>query len=153
MLDDTSSMITDAELSAVIHELRSESPTLGVTLVIGRLRSMGYKVTRERVRIMLRRADPLSSALRWAGGLSRRQPYSVAGPNSLWHIGESLFVHLLWCFPMTIQGREYLIARYSVHVHMVLNSLTEANIHANSHLSLSCSVSLVACQLSHLPWA
>ena len=88
MLDDSANMITDAELSAVIHDLRSESPTLGVTLVIGKLRSMGYKVSRERVRTTLRRADPLSSALRWAGGLSRRQPYSVAGPNSLWHIGE-----------------------------------------------------------------
>ena len=88
MLDDTANMITDAELSAVIHDLRSESPALGVTLVIGRLRSMGYKVSRERFRSTLRRADPLSSALRWTGGLSRRQPYSVAGPNSLWHIGE-----------------------------------------------------------------
>ena len=87
MLDDTSNMITDAELNAIIHDIRLESPTLGVTLVIGRLRSMGYKVSRERVRSALRRADPLSSALRLAGGLSRRQPYSVAGPNSLWHIG------------------------------------------------------------------
>lgn len=36
----------------------------------------------------LRTADPLSAALRWPGGLTVRRPYSVAGPNSLWHIGE-----------------------------------------------------------------
>ena len=56
--------------------------------MIGRLRNMGYRVSRERVRNAVREIDPLSSALRWTGGLSRRQPYSVAGPNSLWQIGK-----------------------------------------------------------------
>ena len=88
MLDDSTSTITDAELSATVHAIRSESPTLGVTLVTGRLRNMGYRVSRERIRSALRASDPLSSALRWTGHLSRRQPYSVAGPNSLWHIGK-----------------------------------------------------------------
>lgn len=88
MLDDSTSTITDAELSAMIGEIRSESPTLGITLVTGRLRNMGYRVSRERIRCAMRSSDPLGSALRWTGCLSRRQPYSVAGPNSLWHIGK-----------------------------------------------------------------
>jgi len=32
--------------------------------------------------------DPLHTALRWRGNLTPRHPYSVAGPNSLWHIGK-----------------------------------------------------------------
>lgn len=88
MLDDSTSTITDAELSTKIDDIRSESPTLGITLVTGRLRNMGYKVSRDRIRYAVRASDPLSSALRWTGALSRRQPYSVAGQNSLWHIGK-----------------------------------------------------------------
>ena len=38
------------------------------------------------VRNAVREIDSLSSALRWTGGLSRRQPYSVEELNSLWHI-------------------------------------------------------------------
>lgn len=54
----------------------------------GSLRSRGVKVSRERIRSALQSIDPLSRALRWPAGLTRRQPYSVAGPNSLWHIGK-----------------------------------------------------------------
>ena len=87
MLDDTSSTLSDDELSELIVEMHSESPTIGVSMVTGRLRAKGYRVSRERIRKALRDADPLSSALRWTGGLTKRQPYHVAGPNSLWHIG------------------------------------------------------------------
>ena len=52
-------MITDAELGSIIDDMRSESPTLGVTLIIGRLRNMGYRVSRERIRNALRASDPL----------------------------------------------------------------------------------------------
>ena len=54
-------------------------------MVCGSLRANGVKVTRERVRNVLRSTDPFG---RWPLGLVRRQPYSVAGPNSLWHIGK-----------------------------------------------------------------
>ena len=40
------------------------------------------------MRTSLRAVDPLSAALRWPGGLTVCRPYSVAGPNSLWHIGN-----------------------------------------------------------------
>ena len=48
---------------------------------VGRLRSLGYKVTRDRVRQAIRVTDPLSIAL-------QSLPQGVPGPNSLWHIGE-----------------------------------------------------------------
>ncbi len=57
-------------------------------MMYGSLRSRGVKVTRERVRSVLRSVDPLGSALRWPAGVTKRRPYSVAGPNSLWHIGR-----------------------------------------------------------------
>lgn len=80
--------ISSDELISVVHSMRCEQPEVGETLVWGRLRSLGYQVTRERVRHALRQSDPLSSALRWRGNLTRRRPYSVPGPNSLWHIGK-----------------------------------------------------------------
>ena len=87
LLDDTIMTVSDDELQSTVSEICSECPTVGVSLVLGRLRTMGYRVTRDRVRRALRAADPLSSALCWSGGLVRRQPYCVPGPNSLWHIG------------------------------------------------------------------
>ena len=45
-------------------------------------------VTRARLRHAIRNTDPLHTALRWRGNLSVRHPYSVPGPNSLWHIGK-----------------------------------------------------------------
>ena len=54
----------------------------------GRLRSLGYQVTRDRVRQAIRATDPLSVALRILPAVTSRRPYSVPGPNSLWHIGE-----------------------------------------------------------------
>ena len=54
----------------------------------GRIHACGHHVQRERIRQALRRVDPLSAALQAPGGLTSRRPYSVPGPNSLWHIGK-----------------------------------------------------------------
>ena len=87
MLYDPTTTVTDAELTALVIQMQSESPTLGESMAAGRLRAHGYRVTRERIQNTLQDIDPLSAAQRWPGGLSRRHPYSVAGHNSLWHIG------------------------------------------------------------------
>ena len=68
--------------------MHSQLPEMGESIVWGRLRSMGYIVTRQRVRRAIRSTDPMSVALRWRGGLVYRRTYSVPGPNSLWHIGK-----------------------------------------------------------------
>ena len=88
MLDDPSTDLSDEDLLDFVSDMRSTTHTVGESLVTGSLRSRGYRVSRERVHQALRSSDPLSSALRWPGGLTHRRPYSVAGPNSLWHIGE-----------------------------------------------------------------
>ena len=90
--------ITDSELREVLHQLRQEHPSLGQTLIWGRLQSMGFNVTRERIRRAVRENDPIHTALRWRGELVRRQPYSVPGPNSLWHIDMLLCLLLKHCF-------------------------------------------------------
>ena len=56
-------------------------------MAMGTLRAGGYKVTRARIQSALRSQDSLSAAMRWPGGITRRRVYSVAAPNSLWHIG------------------------------------------------------------------
>ena len=60
-------------------------------MIWGSIRSRGVKVSRERVCSALQSIDPLSRALRWPAGLTRRQPYSVAGPNSWVIFVNSLF--------------------------------------------------------------
>ena len=80
--------LTDAQLQATVREIHSQQPTLGEVMVWGRIRARGFHVTRQRLRRAIRTTDPLHTALRWRGDLTPRHPYSVAGPNSLWHIGE-----------------------------------------------------------------
>jgi hypothetical protein len=85
---DEGAQVTDEELRTLLRLLRRELPFLGQTLVWGRIRSMGLQVTRDRVRQIAIEDDPIHNALRWRGGMHQRQPYSVPGPNSLWHLGE-----------------------------------------------------------------
>ena len=83
----TQTIISDEQLRNVVRELHSSQPNLGEVMVWGTLHSMGYSVTRSRLQRAIRDTDPLHTALRWRGSLSVRHPYSVPGPNSLWHIG------------------------------------------------------------------
>ena len=96
LLFDPEVTISNSDLNSIVHSMRSEHPEIGETIVWGRLRSLGYRVTRERVRNALHQTDPLSSALRWRGNLTKR-PYSVPGPNSLWHIGNNTCIVCFFC--------------------------------------------------------
>ena len=81
--------MSDQELTSTITLIRQNTRYYGVSMMCGTLRARGIRVTRERVRTVLRTLifiDPLSSALRWPARATKRRPYSVAGPNSLWHI-------------------------------------------------------------------
>ena len=79
--------ISDRELQEHVRHIRSDSPYVGESMILGRLRALNVHVSRERVRHAVREVDPLNTALRWGGHLSSRRPYSVPGPNALWHIG------------------------------------------------------------------
>ena len=91
MLDEPHTSLSDADIIELIRQMHSESPNLGVSMVSGRFRARGFKVSRDRLRRLMRESDPLRAASRWPGGVTKRRPYSVPGPNSLWHIGKSTF--------------------------------------------------------------
>ena len=86
----------DGELRRLIGDVRRNFPDIGERMVMGRIRAMRMRVSRERVRNILHETDPLSSALRAPRGPTSRQPYSVPGPNSLWHIGTFGYVPNKW---------------------------------------------------------
>ena len=82
MLDEPTATISDSELRQKVLQIKRTLPEVGESIVIGQLRSMGYKVTRWRVRDILRSTDPVNVTLRWPGGATARRQYSVPGPNS-----------------------------------------------------------------------
>ena len=75
-------------LHSILIHLCQEMPSLGETMTWGKIYSMGFVVRRERLRQAIRGIDPLHTSLRWRGYLTGRRPYSVPGPNSLWHLGK-----------------------------------------------------------------
>ena len=78
--------ITDEELDNIIRAFMNDQGNLvGYSMVSGCLKDIGLRVQRDRVRASIARVDPVNSRLRWATIISRRT-YSVAAPNSLWHI-------------------------------------------------------------------
>jgi len=87
-MGDPRTELSDEELSTSLRQLRKDNPELGESLASGLLQARGYRVTRARIRAALRSIDPLNTVMRWPGGITRRRVYSVAGPNSLWHIGK-----------------------------------------------------------------
>ena len=50
---DPSAELNDADLTSFIADMQVASPNVGQYLVMGRLRSQGYKVSRERIRSAL----------------------------------------------------------------------------------------------------
>jgi hypothetical protein len=87
LINDPVHDINDEDLASLIRDIKQDTPFSGASMMYGSLRARGIKVTRERIRSTLRSIDPLGSALRWPAGVTKRRPYSVPGPNSLWHIG------------------------------------------------------------------
>ena len=83
------SEISDVMLNILLREMGVDFPDMGEVMVLGGLRALGYRATRDRVRRCIRATDPLNTALQGRIGPTHRRPYSVPGPNSLWHIGKS----------------------------------------------------------------
>ena len=79
---DVGERISNGDPRSLLLEMRTDQPDMGEVLVWGRIRAMGFTVQHG-----IRETDPLNVALRGLLGSSARRPYSVPGPNSLWHIG------------------------------------------------------------------
>ena len=80
------SMVSGAQLDNLVECFMYDHGTLvGYSLESRHLRSLGLRVQRDRIRESIANVDPGNSRIRWAVVISSRA-YSVAGPNSLWHI-------------------------------------------------------------------
>lgn len=65
LLDDQRDTLSDADLDALIIELRQDLPYSGQSVILGHLRSLGHYTTRARVQESIRRTDPLNTPQRW----------------------------------------------------------------------------------------
>lgn len=80
--------ISDEEICRQLLLLKEEFPDIGERIAIGLFRSKGIIIPRRRLRHAFHTVDAVNTSLRWHLRLKRRK-YSVPGPMSLWHQGES----------------------------------------------------------------
>ena len=64
LVEDPRVVPTDAQLHTAIRDIQAGQPEVGQVMIMGHIRSMGYRVTRERLRQEIRSSDPLHSILR-----------------------------------------------------------------------------------------
>ena len=81
----TYSTIGDQELDSLVKTVQQQHPGVGLRMLKGHLKSMGYRIQRERVRKSLLRTDPTGVLQRWRQSI-RRRVYNVNSPQALWHI-------------------------------------------------------------------
>ena len=87
MLEEPYTSLTDVDIVEVIRQIHAESPNFGVSMMSGILRGRGLKVSRDRLRRLMRENDPIGMASRWPRGAAKRRPYSVPGsefPLAYW---------------------------------------------------------------------
>ena len=87
LVEDPQTRLSDHQLLEIVRLIHNGFPDISEVLLMGQLQARGYIVTQRRVRSSIRHVDPLNSALRRRRVTAIRQPFSVPGPNSLWHIG------------------------------------------------------------------
>ena len=67
MLDDPSELLTDDQLQQKLRQMRQVYPQFGESMD---LRSLGFRVSRERLRNAVHVTDPINRVLRWRGVLT-----------------------------------------------------------------------------------
>ena len=81
--------LNNEQLDAIVSELQGQFPTAGNRQMCGLLRARGIRIQFHRIREAQRRVDPEGSFMRRLHSLYRRR-YSVAGPQHLWHMMETI---------------------------------------------------------------
>ena len=123
-LDQTTgfSEISNEQLDTIVTQfLTNHGNLVGYFIVSGHLRSLGLLVQRDRIRESIRRVDSRNSRIRWAVVVSQRS-YSVAGPNSLWHIDGH---HSLISWGFVIHGGIDGFSRLVVYLQYATNNKSE----------------------------
>ena len=122
-LDQTTgfSEISNELLDTIVTQfLTNHGNLVGYSIVSGHLRSLGLRVQRDRIRESIRRVDSRNSRIRWA--VVSRRSYSVAGPNSLWHIDGH---HSLISWGFVINGGIDGFSRLVVYLQCATNNKSE----------------------------
>ncbi len=112
--------ITDEQVEKIVSDIRYEQPAVGQTMIWARIRSMGFDVTRAAVH----KTDPINSAFRW-NKMTPRRPYSVPGPNSLWHLGMYIALcfinHPINLLVIVFADGQHKLARWRMVVHAAID--------------------------------
>ena len=120
------SNITDAALDdRILSFMNRHGHTVGQSMVIGYIRSIGLHVQRDRIRASINRVDPTGAALRWACVVTRRV-YSVPWPNSLWHMDGN---HSLIRWGFVIHGCIDGFSRLITYLHCATNNRSDTVAH------------------------
>src|SRR6266542_3056461 len=85
------------------------------------LEMQGIRIQRERVRSSIRRIDPWGMVNRFAE-MTTRRVYSVAGPNSLWHIDGN---HKLIRWKFVVHGGIDGYSRKVMYLHCSTNNWSD----------------------------
>ena len=109
----------DRKVSAFLNE---HGCLVGTSMVLGHLRSVGLNIQREWVRKCLARVDPHNVRIHWAITVLR-WAYSVAGPNSLWHLDGH---HSLITWGFVIHGAIHGFSRLVTFLHCSTNNRSGA---------------------------
>ncbi|XP_067050637.1 uncharacterized protein [Acropora muricata] len=89
--------MSDEELDEVVKDIKKDFCQSGYRMVLGVLRSRGYRIQQRRVMESLRRVDVEGVIMRSLQlKIIHRREYRVYGPNALWHIdtNHKLIRHL-----------------------------------------------------------
>ncbi|PIK39826.1 hypothetical protein BSL78_23334 [Apostichopus japonicus] len=115
------SAIGDDQIDNFVRQEISSNHRIGPNAVRARLFSHQHRIQRWRGRESMLRVDPGGAALRTAPSMQRKT-YSVAGPNSLWHIDGN---HTLVRWKMVIHGGIDGFSRLIVFLHASNNNRKE----------------------------
>ena len=110
--------ISDYELDNILRYLNAHYPHTGLSIICGHLESFGLHIQRRRITDALQRIDPVGRSQRWHA-IVRRTPYSVPGPNSLWHVDGH---HSLVKWRVVIHGGIDGYSRLIVFLHASTNN-------------------------------
>ncbi|XP_065913263.1 uncharacterized protein [Dysidea avara] len=113
--------ISDEDLKTAVSDIKQIMPDIGQSMLKGVLSSRGIEIPTVRLRECLAELDPINTALRWAGPISRRA-YSVPHPNALWHMDGN---HKLIRWRLVIHGAIDGFTRFIVYLHCSDNNRSE----------------------------
>ena len=111
--------ITNDDLERIVLDIKESMPAIGERMMLGALHSRGSST-------MSSCSSNTSQSGPFRHSKTKHKPYSVPGPNSLWHIGENAFViFIVNCFRtyILLDGNHKLV-RWRMVVHGAIDGFS-----------------------------